>query len=69
MARFLIQWCAPDATNEEYTKAIVDYIKGGKPMDEYPGFKVLARLDIKHIKRSNKACLGSHSIIRCLGLE
>ena len=43
MARFLIQWCAPDAANEEYTKAIVDYIKGGKPMDEYPGFKVLAR--------------------------
>ena len=23
--------------------AIGDYIKGGKPMDEYPGFKVLAR--------------------------
>ena len=43
MARFLIQWCAPDAANKEYTKAIVDYIKGGKPMDEYPGFKVLAR--------------------------
>ena len=32
-----------DATTEAYTKAIVDYIKGGKPMDEYPGFKVLAR--------------------------
>ena len=39
MARFLIQWCAPDPTNVEYTKAIVDYIKGGKPMDEYPGFR------------------------------
>ena len=43
MARFLIQWCAPDPTNVEYTKAIVDYIKGGKTMDEYSGFKVLAR--------------------------
>ena len=43
MARFLIQWCAPDPTNEKYTQAIVDYIKGGKPMDEYNGFKVLAR--------------------------
>ena len=43
MARFLIQWCAPDPTNEEYTKAIVDYIKAGKLMDEYSGFKVLAR--------------------------
>ena len=43
MARFMIQWCAPDPTNEDYTKAIVDYIKGGKPMDEFAGFKLLAR--------------------------
>ena len=43
MARFSIHWCAPDPTNEENTKAIVDCIKGGKPMDEYSGFKVLAR--------------------------
>jgi hypothetical protein len=29
----------------DYTQAIVNYIKGGKPMDEYeyPGFKVLAK--------------------------
>ena len=38
MARFMIQWCAPDPTNEHYTKAIVDNIKGGKPMDEFAGF-------------------------------
>ena len=43
MARFMIHWCAPDPTNEEYTKAIVNYIKGGKSMDEFAGFKVLAR--------------------------
>ncbi len=43
MARFMIQWCAPDPTNENYTKAIVDYIKSGKPMDEFAGFKLLAR--------------------------
>ena len=34
MARYMIHWCAPDPTNEKYTQAIVDYIKGGKPMDE-----------------------------------
>ena len=39
----MIQWCAPDPTNENYTKAIVDYIKIGKPMDEFAGFKLLAR--------------------------
>ena len=39
----MIQWCAPDPTNENYTKAIVNYIKGGKPMDEFAGFKLLAR--------------------------
>ena len=37
MARFMIHWCAPDPTNEKYMQAIVDYIKGGKPMDEYAG--------------------------------
>ena len=39
----MIQWCAPDPTNENYTKAIVDYIKSGKPMDQSAGFKLLAR--------------------------
>ena len=39
----MIQWCAPDPTSEDYTKAIVDYIKGGKPMDTFAGFKLLAR--------------------------
>ena len=43
MASFMIQWCAPDPTSDVYTKAIVDYIKGGKPMDEFAGFKLLAR--------------------------
>ena len=43
MARFMIQWCAPDPASEEYTKAIVNYIKSGKLMDEFAGFKVLAR--------------------------
>ena len=42
MARFMIQWCAP-APTEEYANAIVDYISNGKPMDEFAGFKVLAR--------------------------
>ena len=42
-ARFMIQWCAPDPTSDDYTKAIVDDIKGGKPMDEFAGFKLLAR--------------------------
>ena len=49
MARFMIHWCAPDPTNEKYTQAIVDYIKGGKPMDEYAGFKVLARQIHPHL--------------------
>ena len=49
MARFMIHWCAPDPTNEKYTQAIVDYIKGGKPMDEYTGFKVLARQIHPHL--------------------
>ena len=39
----MIQGSAPDPTNENYTKPIVDYIKGGKPMDEFAGFKLLAR--------------------------
>ena len=39
----MIQWRAPDPTSEDYTKAIVDYIKSGKPMDEFAGFKLLAR--------------------------
>ena len=39
----MIQWSAPDPASEEYAKAIVDYIKGGKPMDEFAGFKLLAR--------------------------
>ncbi|KZR85564.1 MULTISPECIES: DUF3303 domain-containing protein [unclassified Synechococcus] len=43
MAPFMIQWSAPDPASEEYAKAIVDYIKGGKPMDEFAGFKLLAR--------------------------
>ena len=42
MARFMIHWCAPDPTNVKYTQAIVDYIKGGKPMDEYAGFKAVS---------------------------
>ena len=49
MARFMIHWCAPDPTNEKYTQAIVDYIKGGKPIDEYTGFKVLARQIHSHL--------------------
>ena len=49
MARFMIHWCAPDPTNVKYTQAIVDYIKGGKPMDEYAGFKVLARQIHPHL--------------------
>ena len=43
MARFMIHWCAPDPTSQEYTQAIVNYIKGGKSMDEFAGFAVLAR--------------------------
>ena len=43
MASFMIQWCAPDPTSDDYIKAIVYYIKGGKPMDEFAGFKLLAR--------------------------
>ncbi len=43
MARFMIHWCAPDPTSQEYTDAIVNYIKGGKTMDEFAGFAVLAR--------------------------
>ena len=43
MARFMIHWCAPDSTSQEYTEAIVNYIKGGKSMDEFAGFSVLAR--------------------------
>ena len=43
MARFMIHWCAPDPTSQEYTQAIVNYIKGGKSMDEFAGFKLLAR--------------------------
>ena len=43
MARFMIHWCAPDPTSQEYTEAIVNYIKGGKSMDEFAGFAVLAR--------------------------
>ena len=48
-ARFMIHWYAPDPTNEKYTQAIVDYIKGGKPIDEYTGFKVLARQIHPHL--------------------
>ena len=43
MARFMIHWCAPDPTSQEYTEAIVNYIQGGKSMDEFAGFAVLAR--------------------------
>ena len=43
MARFMIHWCAPDPTSQEYTEAIVNYIKGGKSMDQFAGFAVLAR--------------------------
>ena len=43
MARFMIHWSAPDPASEEYAKAIVNYIKSGKPMDEFAGFKLLAR--------------------------
>ena len=38
-----VRSAATDPANEEYTKAIVNYIKGGKSMDEFGGFKVLAR--------------------------
>ena len=41
MACFIIHWCAPDPNNEKYTQTIVDYVKGGKPMDEFVGFKML----------------------------
>ena len=39
----MIHWSAPDPASEEYAKAIVNYIKSGKPMDEFAGFKLLAR--------------------------
>tara|TARA_B100001057_G_scaffold420994_1_gene441671 strand:- start:194 stop:535 length:342 start_codon:yes stop_codon:yes gene_type:complete len=42
MARFMINWSAPDPTSKEHTEAIVNYIKGGKSMDEFAGFTVLA---------------------------
>ena len=29
--------------SQEYAKAVVDYMKGGKPMDKFERFKVLAR--------------------------
>ncbi|AII43950.1 hypothetical protein KR100_11340 [Synechococcus sp. KORDI-100] len=42
MACFIIHWCAPDPNNEKYAQVMVDYVKGGKPMDEFVGFKKLS---------------------------
>ncbi|QNJ30004.1 DUF3303 family protein [Synechococcus sp. A15-24] len=43
--RFVINWSTPNAgMDPEYTKAVVDYINNGTPMDEFEGFKVLERV-------------------------
>ena len=41
MACFIIHWCVPAPNNEKYTQTMVDDVKGGKPMDEFVGFKML----------------------------
>ena len=41
MARFVIHWCDPDPNDEKYAQAMVDYVKGGKPLDEFVGFQML----------------------------
>ena len=36
--RFVINWSMPNAgMDPEYTKAVVDYINNGTPMDEFEG--------------------------------
>ena len=43
--RFVINWSTPNAgMDPEYTKAVVDYINNGTPMDEFDGFKILERV-------------------------
>ncbi len=76
MARFMIQWCAPDPTSDDYTKAIVDYIKGGKPMDEFAGFKLLARQihpqtggGVLLVEADNLAAVQKHTYPWTKGLE
>lgn len=43
--RFLIQWTCPDAgSSPELNKGFMDYLSGGKSMDQFEGFRILARL-------------------------
>ena len=47
--RFVINWSTPNAgMDPEYTKAVVDYINNGTPMDEFEGFKILERVIFPH---------------------
>ena len=72
----MIQWCAPDPTSDDYTKAIVDYIKGGKPMDEFAGFKLPARQihpqtggGVLLVEADNLAAVQKHTYPWTKGLE
>ena len=43
--RFVINWSTPNVGMDlEYTKAVVDSINHGTPMDEFEGFKILERV-------------------------
>ena len=43
--RYLIQWTCPDAgSSPELNQGFKDYLACGKAMDEFEGFKILARL-------------------------
>ena len=43
--RFVINWSTPNVGMDlEYTKAVVDSINNGTPMDEFEGFKILERV-------------------------
>ena len=43
--RFVVNWSTPNVGMDlEYTKAVVDSINHGTPMDEFEGFKILERV-------------------------
>ena len=47
--RFLVNWKTPNNGSEpSYQRAVIKYLEDGKLMDEFDGFKVLARVIDPH---------------------
>ena len=52
-ARFMIQWCAPDPTSDDYIKAIVDTSRAASQWMNLP---VLSSLRVRSIPKPDEVC-------------